>query len=58
MASERSHSGHFIEVPGIYDRYRAQRVVVKQSVHVEKRMADRRYGERYVLERGKSSGER
>ena len=28
------------------DRYRAQRVVVKQAVQAEKRMADRRCGER------------
>ena len=29
-----------------YDRYRARRVVVKWAVQVEKRMADRRWGER------------
>ena len=29
-----------------YDRHRAQRVVVKRAVQVEKRMADRRWGER------------
>ena len=29
-----------------YDRYRAQRVVVKQAVQVAKRMADGRWGER------------
>ena len=29
-----------------YDRYRAQRVVVKREVQVAKRMADRRWGKR------------
>ena len=29
-----------------YDRYRAQRVAVKLAVQAEKRMADRRWGER------------
>ena len=29
-----------------YDRYRAQRVVVKLAVQAAKRMADRRWGER------------
>ena len=29
-----------------YDRYRAQRVAVKQAVQAAKRMADRRWGER------------
>ena len=29
-----------------FDRYRAQRVVVKREVQVAKRMADRRWGER------------
>ena len=29
-----------------YDRYREQRVAVKQAVQVAKRMADRRWGER------------
>ena len=29
-----------------YDRYRAQRVVVKLAVEAAKRMADRRWGER------------
>ena len=29
-----------------YDRYRAQRVVVKLAVKAAKRMADRRWGER------------
>ena len=29
-----------------YDRYRAQRVVVKLAVQVAKRMANRRWGER------------
>ena len=29
----------------IYDRYRAQRVVVKQAVKVAKRIADWRWGE-------------
>ena len=33
-----------------YDRYRAQRVVVKRAVQVAKRMVDRRWGER-LLER-------
>ena len=31
---------------GTYDRYRAQRVVVKRAVKVAKRMADWRWGER------------
>ena len=33
-------------VPVTYDRYRAQRLVVKRAVQVAKRMAGRRCGER------------
>ena len=51
-----------------YDRYRAQRVVVKRAVKVAKRMADWLFGDRLgndfegnknnILERGKASEER
>ena len=51
-----------------YDRYRAQRVVVKLTVQAAKRMADRRWGDRLgndfegnkkmFFDRGKASKER